>query len=324
MGYAIGTVTGSSGDEAHYKVLAAIKTLAEANGWTTLRYDTSGANKELILHSTGLSGTESIYVGFRCFQSVAGDYYNIEVASMTGYLAGSIFGAQPGFNSTTVFCHNNAVTYFMTANAQRIVGCFKVGTPVYTHFYVGKFIPYARPGEYAMPLFNGSHHNGASNSRFSGSSQFPYYGGSNSTGVGAASGDYNSGKIRFPSGTWGATYHWPWNNQRSDNTNYCFGQPGYGLRPVNNEYQLLPVMMYITYNTNRGTLYGELDGVYAVSGHNNSTENVMQIGGTPVDQTGLTVLQAVDAIKTAGGRALIILQDLNRTGFCNYIALEMK
>ena len=57
MGHAIATVTGGSGDEAHYKVLAAIKTLAEANGWTTLRYVNTGLVRELILNSSGLSGT---------------------------------------------------------------------------------------------------------------------------------------------------------------------------------------------------------------------------------------------------------------------------
>ena len=62
--YAIGTVTKGTGDDAHYRLLAELKTLAEAVGWTTLRYDTASAERELILHSTGTSGDESIFVGF--------------------------------------------------------------------------------------------------------------------------------------------------------------------------------------------------------------------------------------------------------------------
>ena len=77
MGYAIGTVTKGGGDDCHYQLLAAIKTLAEANGWTTLRYNAISANREWIGKSLGLSGNEEIYIGIRTYQSVAGDYYNL-------------------------------------------------------------------------------------------------------------------------------------------------------------------------------------------------------------------------------------------------------
>ena len=78
------------------------------------------------------------------------------------------------------------------------------------------------------------------------------------------------------------------------------------------------ILFDITPNT-----YGELDGVYFITGFNNGVENVLQVGGTPVDQSGLTVLQAVDAVIAAGGRAFVVLQDVYRTSWRDFIALEM-
>ncbi len=63
MAYAIDTLVKGSGDDAHYRLLAAIQTLAESVGWTTLRFDTASTERELILRSTGTTGEEEITVG---------------------------------------------------------------------------------------------------------------------------------------------------------------------------------------------------------------------------------------------------------------------
>lgn len=324
MGYAINTVTGGLGDEAHYKVLAAIRTLALANGWTQLRYDTSGADKELILHSTGLSGTEDIYIGFKTYQSVDSDYYNILVGVFNGYLSDNPFESQPGARLSGTPCHNNAVTYYITANAQRIVGCFKVGTPVYVHFYAGKMYPYGRPGEFPSPLVCAGHFDGAEPRRFSdGEAQFPYYGyGVDWTGTGGY--DANASKLwlREQNGSWVGQFHFPWNNG-GDNGGGAGLMGAAPMRPAGTNYQPQPIILY-RYEAEAGNVWGELDGVTAITGFNNNSENVMQQGGTPVDQTGMTVSAAVAAVLAAGGRAHIVLQDTNRTGFDNFIALEMS
>lgn len=322
MGYAIATVTGGLGNEAHYKVLAAIRTLALANGWTQLRYVSVGSDQELIVNSAGLSGTEDIYLGFKTYQSVDSDYYNILVGVFTGYVSGNTFETQPGAQLSGVPCHNNAVTYFMTANAQRIVGCFKVGTPVYTHFYNGKMFPYSRPGEFPSPLVCGGCFDGAEARRFSDLEyQMPYYG-YYVDETGTSGFDENASKLwlREQNGTWTKQFHYPWSNGQY-RTNALQGS--IPLRPAGNNYQPQPVVMY-RYDATTGNVWGELDGVTAISGFNNNVENVLQQGGTFVNQTGMTVLQAVDAIIAAGGRAHIILQDVNRTGFNNFIALEMS
>lgn len=325
MGYAIATVTGTTADPAHYKVLAAIRTLALANGWSELRYVGTGADRELILNSAGLSGTEDIYIGFKCYQSVDSDYYNIAVGVFNGYIADNPFETQPGAQLSGVPCHNNAVTYFMTANAQRIVGCFKVGTPVYTHFYAGKMFPYSRPGEFPSPLVCAGHFDGKEPRRFSDAEmQFPYYGYDvDHTGTSGFDSDASKLWLREQNGSWTKQYHFPWNNGGdSGGTTGLAG--GYApMRPAGDNYQPQPIVLY-RYEGSRGNVWGELDGVTCITGFNNNSENVLQQGGTVVNQAGMTVLQAVNAILAAGGRPHVILQDTNRTGFNDFIALEMS
>lgn len=338
MGYAIGTVTGGSGDEAHYKVLAAIRTLAMANGWTVLRYVDTGLVRELILNSAGLSGAEDIYIGFRTYQSVPADYYNLLVGTFTGYVPGNSFDTQPGAALSGVPCHNNAVTYFMTANAQRIVGCFKVGTPVYTHFYAGKMFPYSRPGEYPSPLVCGGNFSGAAAKRFSdGDFAFPYFGresGYASTGNSRPSYCF----VRDQAGTWRRLSHWPFYNGAPGgqgsvgahalaSVNYLSGSSAYrALVPAGTNYQPQPIVLYNGEGGGGGgpAVFGELDGVFQMSGFNNAVENVVQVGGAPVDQTGLSVLQAVDAIRAGGNRAFVMLQDTNNTDWRSFVAVEMS
>lgn len=320
MGYAIGTLTKSGGEDCHNQMLGVIKTLAEANGWTTLRYITTGSNWELILKGVGLSGTEEIFVGFRCYQSISGDYYNIDCGVFIGYVAGNVFDAQPGAQINAVQAHNNAITYFITANAQRIVGCFKVGTPVYEHFYVGKFFPYARPGEYPSPLVVGAMLNKSEATRFDNTAQvFPYPGYYYSTAQ-------NRLYQRDQGGNWIRPYCYPFMQAGSSSNALAGPQGSNTLVPAGVYYQLEPIILaQQTSDVNPSNIWGEFDGVYFCSGFNNGVENVVQEGGSStVDQTGMTVLQAVDAIKAVGGRAFVMLQNVYRTSWRDFIALEMK
>ena len=321
MGYAIGTVTKGGGDDCHYKLLAAIKTLAEANGWTTLRYDAVSANREWIGKSLGLSGNEEIYIGIRTYQSVAGDYYNLLLGAFTGYVAGNTFDTQPGAQLSGVPAHNNAITYYMTMNAQRIAFMLKVGTPVYTHGYLGKFFPYARPAEFPNPLVCAGSFNGAKTLRFSDTNQvFPYHGGTISS--------YTNFYMRRLDGTWYQPAMWPFSHGSDTVYDNCLaGATTTNCQvPAGSYYQVEPIILHDRTTTVGITnnVWGELDGVYFVSGFNNAVENVVQSGGSStIDQTGMTVLQAVQAIKAVGGRAFVMGQNINRTSWRDFVAIEM-
>lgn len=320
MGYAIGTVTKGGGDDCHYRILGIIKTLAEANGWTTLRYVNTGTDRELILKGVGLSGAEEIFVGFKTYQSSGGDYYNLNCGVFNGYISGNSFETQPGAQLVGVPAHNNAITYFITANAQRIVGCFKVGTLVYEHFYVGKFFPYARPGEYPSPLVCGGMLTASQAIRFDDTSQsfaYPgyYY-------------DTTNNRLyqRDQAGNWVRPSCWPFTNASDESYALAGAQGTSTLVPADTYYQIEPIILsQQSSNNSPSNVWGEFDGVYFCSGFNNGVENVVQQGGSStINQTGMTVKQAVDAIRAVGGRAFVMLQNVYRTSWRDFIALEMK
>lgn len=250
MPHAIGFVDNSGGTLAHYKMLEKIRDVAVASGfWTVMRYDTSVANRELILKGQGYTGVEEIYVGVRTYQSVSADYYNLCVATFTGYVASNTFDTQPGARLSGVPAHNQRIDYWLTVNPQRIACVMKVGTPVYEHFYIGKFFPYARPSQYPYPVICGGMLSGAAVTRFSETTHsMPYKGNRANLGM------------RFNTGVYLTPECHPWNNT------YLAGTTQ--LRDTNSHYPLLPVIL----NDPNG-IYGELDGIRFISGFNNVTES---------------------------------------------------
>lgn len=266
------------GTLAHYMMLDKIRSFALASGfWEVLRYDDTIDNRELILKGEGYSGTEEIFVGFRCYQNASADVYNMTVAGFTGYVAGNSFESQPGAILLGVPAHNNRIDYWLTVNPQRIALAMKVGTPVYESAYAGKFLPYATPSQYPYPVFVGGMLTNESETRFSDSSHSIY-----------AKGDRDNCRMRFNDGTWRTPETWPWiDSQLTINEQ---------VRDSNDTYPLLPVML----NDDQG-IYGELDGIYQISGFNNAVENTL----------------------TVGGDDYVVIQDVGRTGFADYYALRL-
>lgn len=278
MPHTIGFVDNSGGTLAHYKMLQTIRDFASANGWTVLRYDTAPANRELILKGVGYTGDEEIFVGFRTYQNAAADYYNLVAAAFTGYVASNTFDTQPGAMLSGVPAHNNRIDYWLTLNPQRIALGMKVGTPVYEHAYVGKFLPYARPSQYPYPVISAGMLDGAAATRFSEiTHSMPYKGARSNM------------RQRFNDGVWKQPECYPWNNA---NLAGATAQ----LRDTNTRYPLTRIEL-----SDANGIYGVLDGVLHISGFNNATENTVVIG----DST------------------WIVLQDVARTGFNDYIALRM-
>lgn len=279
MPHAIGFVDNTGGTLAHYKMLEKIRDVAVASGfWEVMRYDTSKADRELILKGEGYTGAEEIYVGVRTYQNASADYYNLCVATFTGYVPSNTFDTQPGVRLSGVPAHNQRIDYWLTVNPQRIACCMKVGTPVYEHFYIGKFFPYARPSQYPYPIVCGGMLNGAAATRYSDiSHSMPYKG--NRVNLG----------MRFNTGVYLQPETHPWNNTYLAGTTSAQTQ----LRDTKDSYPLLPVIL----NDANG-IYGELDGVRYVSGFNNVVENTC-------------------------GPDWVVMQDVSRTGFVDYIALKL-
>lgn len=279
MAYEIGTITDGSGRFANQNLLLKIRDLAEANGWITLRYNDAIEPRELILKGEGLSGDEEIFIGFRSYQSTTADYYNISVAGFVGYVAGNAFTAQPGYRESGIPAHNLTIKYWIAVNAQRIALALKVGTPVYECGYVGKMLPYQRPDQYNYPLVVAGMLNGVPATRYSNTSQsMPWIG----NRVNLA--------MRRVDGSWVQPYCWPWTAAAYTDSSQ--------LRDTGGVYTLQPIVLHNNSTEN----YGELDGVYHISGFNNAVENTLVIDGV----------------------TYVVMQDVYRTGFIDYFAVRMS
>ncbi len=253
MAYEISYVDNLDGTLAMCKMVDRVKTLALANGWTTLRDNSTADSREVILKGIGLSGLEDIYVGLKTYYNSSADYYNIQVGSFTGYVSGNTFETQPNAYLCGVPAHNNRIDYWLVVNAQRIACAMKVGTPVYESFYIGKMFPYGRPSQYPYPVVCGGSFNGASTTRFSDTSHSFMLAGNGGNRLAFRTND-----------SWANPYIHPYNN-----TTLC---SAYHVRDTNSLYQLLPVELY----TSNG-MYGVLDGIYYIPGFNNAVENTLVI-----------------------------------------------
>lgn len=278
MAYEIGYVdnTGSEG-LAHWQMLAKIKQLAEANGWSTLRYTTptDGTPRELILRGGGLSGTDEIYIGFRAYHNAAADYYNLTTACMAGYAAALPFEAQPGYVERALCTHDRRIDFWAAVNAQRIAMALKVGAPsTYEIGYVGKYLPYGTPGQCPYPVVCiGTLPAAMPATRYSDTSPAHSCG---ARGVGLTSPPaIASGALRDMNGMWRVFGAAPW-TQQLNNTVALQRDTG-GYVPARKAV-LFTGAIYPSVDAGR-TVWGELDGLGHVSGFGNVSEDTAVIDG---------------------------------------------
>ena len=303
MPYAIGTVTdgGSPSKLAHQRMLETIKTEAEASGfWTTLRYDDTSTNHELILQGVGLTGLEEIFIGFQCYQNVGADYYNMRVAGFNGYNSGAAFGSQPGYGAVSVCSHNLSIDYWLSINAQRIILVQKVGTPIYETAYAGKIFSYGLPSQYPYALLVCGTLSDGSTLRYSDVTSSHSFG---------WKGNSDRMKLKTPT-SWENVYALPWGKDPY----WVLQQVGGGgtsatdkaLRDTNSEYPLLPIDFHNNNETTYGAgqVWGTPDGVSFISGFSNSSESTLAIGSSPVEN-------------------YVVFQDVFRTGFSDYVAIKL-
>lgn len=231
-----------------------------------LRYttvDAEASGHELIMKAPGLTGTEEIFLGVRSYHSIASDYYNLQGGVFTGYVSGNSFSAQPGAFLVSTPAHNNRIDYWLSMNGQRFTLCNKLNVTVYEHLYLGKFLPYSRPSQYPYPVVCGGMAAGMALARFSTEASFDFYvrGGGNAR-LG----------MRTPGG-WINAYTWPWG------TAYITGgstsRTDLQARDTETEYPLLRVELH----DNTANLYGQLDGIFHISGFSNNEENTLTIAG---------------------------------------------
>lgn len=135
-----------------------------ANGWTAeLNATYSGSERNVILNGSG-GGTDEIYVGWRTFSSVPGDYYNWCLHGFTGFNGALAFMDQPGISpgdetsgtpslyaGAYLIGSNASFTYTLNITSYRMILTTLVGTNAYPH-YLGFGNRFATATEYPYPM----------------------------------------------------------------------------------------------------------------------------------------------------------------------------
>lgn len=280
MAYEIGTATNFS-DLATKLVTFLTTVLPVGQRWTVMRDNVeSGYDRNLILRGPGLAGTDQIFVLIGLYKNVGSDYYNWEIRGATGYNSGDIWLNQPGISSPAYLTlWNSSIPYWFVGNGRRFIVEAKIST-VYVTAYGGFIIPHGLPNEYPYPLFIGANHRTQA-IRWSDASASAkcFWSGCTSSLTSA------TGYLRLPGGAWKDFGSHSTGGDSSGSSSTAGKMWPYGYDPENTEkvfgstteYSLLPIVLYST--ADGGNIYGELDGVYHISGFQNATENTTTVAG---------------------------------------------
>jgi hypothetical protein len=263
-------------------------TFAVCPPWTSLRR-TSGV--EMIWQAPGNGGADEIIVGAQIFSNVTGDYWNWRLGGFSAFDSALTFQNQPGYVggpgqskcSPILPLWNSTIPYWFIANGRRVIVVAQVST-VFTVAYLGFMSSYQSPGAFPYPLVVGgslAFHGGLiSNEPVATSTNFRW--------------SYAGDEMRaFPicdPNTMGTDSDSPLRLLQSNGNwrGFCmaageaaFGKvwPYSGVTPaawdwrpnLDGSYPLLPIVLH----DNTPNVYGELEGVKAITGFSQGATNLI-------------------------------------------------
>lgn len=266
--------------------------LSGGNAWTVLR----GTSTEKIWSAPG-GGSDEILVGMKAFFDAGADYYNLRLGGFLAFDSGQTFEQQVGYvgqfqgspkPSPVLTLRNASIGYRFYATGRRAIILAKVSS-VYCVAYLGFLAAYAPPGAWPYPLVVGGNlafdvEPGSTDAlwRFSnGNAQnanFPIP-------KAALSDPWESTlRVRNPGGEWmgfdqNTTEAAAFRGRVFPYCNWGVNVASLGLRAdlrdnLDGSYTLFPIVLF----DQTPNVYGELDGIFMVSGFNNAAENIVNDG----------------------------------------------
>lgn len=284
----------TSGTAANYKdLLAVMTTMAAANGWVILEQ----SETKVYLKGTGAAGLDEIYVGAETYENPTSGIYNWNLFGSWGYRAGREFSKMPHSSYSTNWiptgCFwNTSIDYWIACDTRRIIVAAKIGT-TYQMVHLGFITPVGTDAQYPYPLLLGGVYK---------SNAYGYQATAIASFWSTVAAGIDTGLLCLPSGSWGKL-----NTSTSENTTNQTVQVEHLLMSEytdlldspDGSYLLEPI--YLTaVGSNRNT-YGLIEGLFKVSGYNNTSENIITVDGVNY----------------------IVFQDCYRSGFGDFCALRM-
>lgn len=266
------TGTAAGHDDLLDVLIAAVTNVSlGAEAWTQLELDISIADERILyLQGPGLAASDEINVNIRQFKNDASDYFNWQARGAVAYNVLEDFDTQPGTSPpSNLPLWDSSIPYWIIVNGRRFILIAKVSTTYHT-LYAGFTLPYATSAEMPYPIFIGT---------------------SASAAVRWSDGTYRLGSFWDPTddscylrhfdGAWVtiANYNDLITTQRQELTSNVINpfEKDYFLG-VNDDgtYGLIPAVIHANYSG--GNVYGELEGVFFVSGFSNAAEDIVEIG----------------------------------------------
>lgn len=230
------------------------------------------ATREVSVRGPGLAEADQIFVNMRTVSSNQADLYNIGIRYATGFDATKMSDSQPGDpqKTTWMLLWNQSIKYWFIANGRRFIVLAKVST-TYASMYGGFILPYGLPSEIPYPIVSGA--SCAVNVRWSDQTENHS---SFWNPAGYSQSDITSLYMRRTDGGVDAFKNIQYSGDPFSWTYPYRYRLDYRTSP-GDSYALEPVVLYSS--TNGGNVWGELDGVFAISGFNNASENTQVING---------------------------------------------
>lgn len=289
-----------------------LETFLTANGWISHRdnvpmpyqattrqtagkvFDTISAR---FYQGGGLDGNDKIYVSMFMYYSVPTGAYTINACMARHYdklkNPREQFGIANEYRRTTTMpVWNQPMKYWFIASGRRFIVIAKVANR-YVSMYCGLFLPSGTDEEYAYPYFLGANCTNETTAysyqNIEGMRSFfnPIHGNSYTDSGNVASYHTSTAMCYLPSGEWCpiiggvdslSNY---WNTTSYSHPHWAIAYPysypiQYGKTP-DNQFLLKPI--YLAQRGNSKQILGWLDGVYWVTGYENSPETIVTIDG---------------------------------------------
>lgn len=232
---------------------------------------TTMQDREYSIVGPGLSDQDEIYLNLKTYSSAQLDLYNIQLRYSTGFDETKYWYSQPGSSSPAYgLMWNQDIKYWFIANGRRFIVIAKVSTN-YASLHGGFILPYGLPSEMPYPIAVGgscpiNERWSYQNERHSSFWNPGSYGSSTEAGL----------YMRRTDGAQDAFANISWNTAPNSWTYPYRFLLSYRTSP-SNDYALQPVTLYSSQGG--GNVWGELQGVYHISGFNNASENTLVIDG---------------------------------------------
>lgn len=273
---------------------------------------------QITLRGPGLTDSDNIYFGMETIQNTQADAYNLQFWGHSGYSSSSEPRSQPLKSPDQwVLLWDQPMTYWLVANGRRWMIAVKVST-VYSSAYCGFMLPFASPSEYPYPMVVAGISDSGGGTRWSTVDERSRF---------FASPGYDTMFLYWPDNVWRRIANYendsndysPMYGSNPDNYGFVFPtryMSQFGLfssrsdeeivnettRTFDGTYILRDLQLVSASGAPYRSMMGILDGAFWVPGTANSSENI--IAKDDVDY--------------------LVIQNLFRTGFRDYMALRLE